>query len=291
MITRHTVRRYAQAKEPKGKAARTGANTTDGLCECGCGERAPIAKKTYVAVGQVMGQPVRFIYGHFRRMATQAAIKEHKSRWQRQAPGIPYGFCQCGCGASAPIASQSNTRNGWIKGQPVRFVRGHHWGDRGPDYVEENRGYATPCWVWQHHISTNGYARMNIAGRSVGIHRLNYERKHGRVPPGKDLDHLCAPYGGPRHCVNPDHVEPVTRAENLRRGRGVKLSEREVLEIRRRFIDEGEPHDHLTREFGISRNSLWAIVSGKSWADVGGSRYAPGVGRGPKRKKRSRNAS
>jgi hypothetical protein len=37
---------------------------------------------------------------------------------------------------------------------------------------------------------------------------------------GLDLDHLCRV----RHCVNPAHLEPVTRAENLRRGIGNKPS-------------------------------------------------------------------
>lgn len=34
------------------------------LCECGCGQLAPIAKQTKARLGHVQGQPVRFICGH-----------------------------------------------------------------------------------------------------------------------------------------------------------------------------------------------------------------------------------
>lgn len=45
-------------------------------------------------------------------------------------------------------------------------------------------------------------------------HIVSYEMRNGRVPDGLELDHLCrTPI-----CVNPDHLEAVTHAENLRRG-------------------------------------------------------------------------
>jgi hypothetical protein len=38
---------------------------------------------------------------------------------------IPEGYCKCGCGQLAPLASQTYTKRGWVKGEPVRFIRGH----------------------------------------------------------------------------------------------------------------------------------------------------------------------
>src|SRR4051812_18725191 len=36
----------------------------DGLCQCGCGEPAPLATRTYRQRGHIKGQPLRFIPGH-----------------------------------------------------------------------------------------------------------------------------------------------------------------------------------------------------------------------------------
>lgn len=41
-------------------------------------------------------------------------------------------LCECGCGEPAPIAKQSRRDRGWVKGQPKRFIAGHHPRSRGP---------------------------------------------------------------------------------------------------------------------------------------------------------------
>jgi hypothetical protein len=66
------------------------------------------------------------------------------------------------------------------------------------------------CWLWTGCQNGTGYGRFD---KSVA-HRFSYQLLVGPVPDGLDLDHLCRV----RHCVNPDHLEPVTRSENLRRG-------------------------------------------------------------------------
>lgn len=38
---------------------------------------------------------------------------------------IPAGFCQCGCGSRAPIATRTHESRGWKKGQPLKYIRGH----------------------------------------------------------------------------------------------------------------------------------------------------------------------
>jgi hypothetical protein len=76
----------------------------------------------------------------------------------------------------------------------------------------EDRGHSTPCWVWGR-VTRNGYGRADLAGRTVQAHRLSYEAHNGAIPEGMELDHLCRVPA----CVNPDHLEPVTRTENLHR--------------------------------------------------------------------------
>lgn len=48
-------------------------------------------------------------------------------------------------------------------------------------------------------------------------HRISYEHFTGPIPAGLHLDHLCRN----RACVNPEHCEPVTCRENVRRGEGI----------------------------------------------------------------------
>jgi hypothetical protein len=54
-------------------------------------------------------------------------------------------------------------------------------------------------------------------------------RKHGSIDRKIDLDHLCRV----RSCVNPDHLEPTNRKQNLNRGAnsydGVKVTCRKGL--------------------------------------------------------------
>lgn len=78
----------------------------------------------------------------------------------------------------------------------------------------------TGCWLWTASLTVRGgYAQMNVGGgKVVRVHRWLYASLVGPVDPSLDLDHLCRV----RRCVNPDHLEPVSRAENLRRGIGNK---------------------------------------------------------------------
>lgn len=70
------------------------------------------------------------------------------------------------------------------------------------------------CWLWLGRLDPCGYARFTIRGRPFLVHRLLFSIFVGPIPDGYCLDHLCRV----RNCVNPNHLEPVTRGENTRRG-------------------------------------------------------------------------
>ena len=70
------------------------------------------------------------------------------------------------------------------------------------------------CWVWTGARTSQGYGNFLWYGKNVVAHRKSYEILVGNIPKDLDLDHLCRN----RSCVNPYHLEPVTRRENLLRG-------------------------------------------------------------------------
>lgn len=75
------------------------------------------------------------------------------------------------------------------------------------------KGLIGDCWAWQG-FKYQGYGRYRINSKiTKKAHRVVYELLKGPIPEGLESDHLCLN----RSCVNPDHIEPVTRAENLRR--------------------------------------------------------------------------
>lgn len=79
-------------------------------------------------------------------------------------------------------------------------------------YVEKSDG----CWRWLGFIGKEGYGRFGArkGTTSTLAHRVSYELSVGPIPQGLEIDHLCRN----RACVNPSHLEPVTREINIRRG-------------------------------------------------------------------------
>lgn len=85
------------------------------------------------------------------------------------------------------------------------------------------------CWIWTGHVTKGGYGQFRMGNKTIGAHVAAYRIFRGHVPPGMDVEHAChtrdedCPGGVCLHrrCVNPLHLEAVTRRENLLRGRGV----------------------------------------------------------------------
>lgn len=84
-----------------------------------------------------------------------------------------------------------------------------------PRHIRRNiQGDDNGCWLWTRSKSRDGYGWASLDDKTWQAHRLIYVLLRGNPPDGLVLDHLCRV----RHCVNPEHLEPVTPRENLKRG-------------------------------------------------------------------------
>ncbi len=83
------------------------------------------------------------------------------------------------------------------------------------DRLMEKVDVVDGCWLYRGGKSSGGYGKISEAGETRLTHRVAYEANVGPIPEGLELDHLCRV----TNCVNPDHLEPVTHAENMRRAR------------------------------------------------------------------------
>lgn len=173
-----------------------------------------------------------------------------KPRQLRAGVGAALMICECGCGVELSA--------GLYKGRVRRFVRGHNakGARRIPSPVAEDRGYATPCLIWQGKLMQNGYGRRD----QTTAHRAEWLEKIGPIPAGLEPDHLCRV----RSCVRLDHLELVTRAVNTRRGSIAKLTDAAVLAIRARYA-AGADRRALAAEFGIAPCTVSNLAARRTW--------------------------
>jgi hypothetical protein len=77
-------------------------------------------------------------------------------------------------------------------------------------FLENVQRLPNGCWQWVGETNKYGYGHFKLAGRVLLAYRFSYAFFKGEVPDGYELSHICRF----NSCVNPDHLEPLTHAEN-----------------------------------------------------------------------------
>ncbi len=146
---------------------------------------------------------------------------------------------------SLPDCTKQHYARSWCQ---MHYYRWWHKGHTDARYMPtaEERFWAkvapadaNGCLTWVAKRTPGGYGQFTLShGHLVGAHRYAFELRCP-IPEGLQLDHLCRN----RACVNWAHLEPVTLAENLRRGNAdynrhkTRCAQGHAFDERNTFVD------------------------------------------------------
>jgi hypothetical protein len=115
------------------------------------------------------------------------------------------------------------------------------------------------CWIWQGYRNPGGYGMFGGLRRGLA-HRFSYEHYVGPIPAGLQMDHLC----NVPACVNPAHLEPVTRKENMRRAH--ERRERNGLYLYSGVAEANGTKTHCVNGHELTPENVYYEKSNKSSA-------------------------
>lgn len=119
------------------------------------------------------------------------------------------------------------------------------------------------CWEWGGRRDQYGYGIVKHLGSHQRTHRLVFEDRVAIIPEGYVVRHKC---DNPP-CMNPDHLETGTQAENIqdavdrqRSGAPRKLTWEQVTYVREQ-VASGRSQSSLERELGLGGGIVCRIVN------------------------------
>lgn len=132
----------------------------------------------------------------------------------------------------------------------------------------------TGCWIWLLASQPKGYGVVRVGGRTIPAHRLAYNLCNViPIPSCMDACHKC----DTPSCVNPAHIFPGTRQDNMRdcsqKGRAIvpslqgaqspnaRLTEADVVAIRQ----DGRSQRAIARAYGVDKGTIAHIIKRTTW--------------------------
>lgn len=140
------------------------------------------------------------------------------------------------------------------------------------------------CWIWRGGVNQHGYPLVYTGAKGRGsARRIAWElRNSRRITRGM----YCSPKCGEVNCINPEHLELLSRAEycagraghprprdhalRAREGRRrrAKLTLEAVREIRRRAEAGNVEQAELAQAFGVSRSAISLVLRHVIWPEA-----------------------
>lgn len=196
--------------------------------------------------------------------------KDKKSLWR----------CQCSCEKKSIIyKSEKNLKYGEVKSCGcIVFPTEHERAERKKNDLISKMNVVNSCWEWKGPVLNKryGYTTYNFGKgkKKITCHRLSYILFKGKIHEKMCVLHSC---DNPI-CFNPDHLHLGTQQDNInemkQRGRerkvkGIRnhISKTNPEEVRkmRKLYQCGASTSELSKIFGLKRNTIWYIVTNKTW--------------------------
>ena len=136
------------------------------------------------------------------------------------------------------------------------------------------------CWEW---VGANamGYGQITIKNKHYGVHRVSWFLHNGEIPEHNSAHGMCVCHTcDNRKCVNPSHMFLGTQQENVKdmrdKGREAegenhgshKLTEKEVIEIREKYIPYKYTMRQLAKEYGVKTSAIHSVLHYETWKHV-----------------------